>query len=357
MWQVDVPLGEFYDEIVEAARRARYLAILTALVREADSSSFYDDISRYWDSLSDVTGPDILFVLAGTDASSKVRYHGEPDYERSIAYTSQSAAVAHTAKRRLRLDLSHWAANVGTPIAPQVKDLARSQTRAISALRQRLGVPESQVPCLHLEFIGHRSRQGSVNIPLSGTIYELVKRVMARFDNQFAKIKAATQTAELEASWEAVFNAASELATAAGSAGQANRIFIAYQSEDRWIAEYLHSALSQHAATFLDVRCVLPGDRWVERIRNALDDAEITVALVGKSKATSWFQQAEYLRAIELARANKQRLIPVYLGGSLEAAPYGLEGVQGIVTTWASGLRDIEVREIAARIAALLSSR
>lgn len=40
MWQIDVPLGEFYDGIIDAGRRAEYLGVLTALVRQADSDSF-----------------------------------------------------------------------------------------------------------------------------------------------------------------------------------------------------------------------------------------------------------------------------------------------------------------------------
>ena len=80
----------------------------------------------------------------------------------------------------------------------------------------------------------------------------------------------------------------------------------------------------------------------------------MTVVLVGASGATSWFQQAEYLRAIELARSNKQRLVPVYTSGSPASVPYGLEGVQGVVTTWASGLRNDDVRKTAAEIAALV---
>lgn len=108
MWQVDVPLVEFYDAIVEAGRQAGYLALLTALVRGADLGAFYKDITRYWDSLHDVTGSDVLFVLAGPNASNEVNYHGAPDGREPIAYSSSGAAVVSADGRPIRPRLSHW---------------------------------------------------------------------------------------------------------------------------------------------------------------------------------------------------------------------------------------------------------
>lgn len=457
MWQVDVPLGEFYNSIVAAGKRAGYLAVITALVREADSGAFYDDISRYWDSLHDVTGPDVLFVLAGPSASAKVQDHGVADGHEPIAYSSESAAVVQTSQRPLGPNLSHWAARAGTSVAPRASDIAGPQTRAVFQLRRQLGVPESGVPCLHITFLGPRRCNESVTIPLSSrTVYDTVKHIVSCFDEGFQTIrrlttrldqlehtplrkrrklsyylvlgdkspeqieaaraivaacaaaastpdaiaaarqdcfrrlrvlkgtsdfpslqqhidihlnwqaitkqneterqKAATGSA-LAAAWDAVFRAAGDVASLPMSSDLRYRIFIAYQSDNRWIAEHLHSALARNTLTFLDVRCLRPGDRWVQQIRSAQDSAEITILLVGESGATSWFQQAEYLRAIELARANRQRLVPVYICGSPEPAPYGLEGVQGIVTTWASGIRHDEVRKVAAEITALLPNR
>jgi hypothetical protein len=455
MWQVEVPLGEFYEAIVDAGRGAGYLALLTAIVREADSISFYEDISRYWDSLHDVTGPDVLFVLSGPDASANVNYHGVPDGREPVAYSSRVAAVVAARERPLRPQLSRLAAKAGTPIAPRATELARSQTLAISELRRRLGLSEHQLPCMHLAFIGCQRRREAVTIPLSGrTVYESVKDIVGSFDGEFATIRQlsshleqlqqksrrsspgeswhrpdgrncspeqleaaraivvacatapsepdkiasvraecfqrltllkgtaefrslqrhidihlnheralariqtsadiSAKTAALETAWEAVFRRSKQVTSVPLAAEVKHRIFIAYHSKDRWIAEYLHSALTRHAATFLDVRCLRPGDRWVDRIRTAQDEAELAVILIGSSGGTSWFQQAEYLRAIELARTAKQRLIPVYINGAPDTFPYGLEGVQGVVTTWSSGLREQDVRRVAAEIAALL---
>jgi len=82
----NVPLGEFYAAILQAAFRAKYVGLLTALVRDADAARFYEDISRYWDLLHDLTGPDILFVLAGSSASTKVGDRGVPDGRELVAY-------------------------------------------------------------------------------------------------------------------------------------------------------------------------------------------------------------------------------------------------------------------------------
>lgn len=147
--------------------------------------------------------------------------------------------------------------------------------------------------------------------------------------------------AALETAWEVVYGRGKRLASIPLSSEAKFRIFIAYHSADRWIAECLHSALVRCVTTFLDVRCVRPGDRWVDRVRAAQDGAELSVVLVGASGGTSWFQQAEYLRAIELAQTNRQRLVPLYINGAPGRIPYGLEGVQGIVKMWRGSVPEL----------------
>jgi hypothetical protein len=360
MWQIDVPLADFYDAVIVAGREAGYMALLTALVRDADSPAFYDDISRYWNALHDVTGPDVLFVLAGPGASSKIRWHGIPDKRGGVAYSAPSAAVVSANEKPLRADLSHWVARSGTPNAPKSTDVAEAQTRAVGQLRRRLGIAESQLPCFHLAIIGHRRREASATFPLtSRTVYETIKHIVSLFDEHFTTIRGLEASAfgadsDLDSAWESVFALLSQASRSTPDSPQHYQIFIAYDSDDRCIAEYLHTELSRYAPTFLDVRCLLPGDRWVEQVRTAQEQAEITVLVVGAEEANSWFQQTEYLRAIELARTNRQRLIPVYTRGTPKAPPYGLEGICGIVTTWASGMSMDEVRRTAADIAATI---
>lgn len=465
MWQVDVPLGPFYDAIVAAGRQSGYFALLTALVREADASSFYEDISRYWDSLHDVTGADFLFVLAGPEAKSELRDYGVPDAREPVAYSSQNTAVV-AGGRRLPLArmLGGWSPRVGTLEAPLAADLARSQTLAINQLRKRLALSESQLPCIHLSFIGRDGGEMAKTIPISDqTIYEVVKSIVSLYDEPFSKIRkqihrgselkkeiirlerrtikyrrfllshldadkhspeqiAAArrivqasgekfsiqkdyETAreecfrdlaiwkgteefralqslidtrinysdltrfaaisslrksvekcnqEIHAEWDNLLQYNFDSPSLSNKTCRAYKIFIAYHSPDRWIAKKLHSALSSHVSTFLDIRCLRPGDRWVERVKSAQESAEMTVVLVGSSGGTSWFHQAEYLRAIELARTRAKRLVPLYISGSPEPVPYGLEGIQGIVTEWASGVRADEVSKTAAEIAELL---
>ena len=456
MWQVDVPLAEFYDAIVAAGRDAHYLALLTALVREADSRQFYEDISRYWDSLHDVTGPDVLFVLAGAGASTRVNFSGLADERQGVAFTSPDAAVVASRERPLRPPLSREYIDYRPGTAPRAQGLARSQTRHVGQLRRRLAVPEHLLPCLHLSFIGCEHRDEAVTLPLyTCTVYELVKGIVGQLDETFAAIRQLTgeleslrkqsrrnarrkrsgyqidhlgrspqqlravqailaacadassvpneiaaarsecfrqleifrgtsefqplqrhidihldqeravaglridkqisaKVSSLGVAWEKAFRRTSELASPPASFDFTYRIFVCYRREDRWIAEHLHSALEQRVQTFLDTRCVQPGDKWADRIRAAQEASDLTVVIVGASGNTAWFQEEEYLRAIELARRGNHRIIPLCIGGSIEAIPYGLKAVQAIVTNWATEPLENDVHAVAARIVATL---
>jgi hypothetical protein len=77
-----VSLIEFYKSYRRALRERGFKILLLALIREADAPTFYSDLERYWTSLDDVTGKQILFAVAGSSASArtgKAQLIGSPD--------------------------------------------------------------------------------------------------------------------------------------------------------------------------------------------------------------------------------------------------------------------------------------
>src|SRR5215471_15711937 len=137
-----VPLVVFYSALLPAAAAAGYKIIVTALVREADSPAFFEDIKRYWSSLHDVTGPHILFVFAGADAAKKFNEWGIHDGYKPIVYYSQHMAVGGESLRiTLRRALSTWHHEYfryGDPLLEE-EDLAREHTLELYNLRCFLG--------------------------------------------------------------------------------------------------------------------------------------------------------------------------------------------------------------------------
>ena len=61
-------------------------------------------------------------------------------------------------------------------------------------------------------------------------------------------------------------------------------------------------------------RCLEPGEKWDERIREELDAAHIVVFLVSaRFEATDYIRNEEIPRAVERAQAGKCRVVPVIL--------------------------------------------
>lgn len=114
--------------------------------------------------------------------------------------------------------------------------------------------------------------------------------------------------------------------------------FIAYSSSDRSIAEKIFSELSSIGRPFLDSRCLRPGDRWTQRIREAQANSKSTVLLLTSDTPDSWFAESEYLYAIDLVRKGKHIIIPV-LYGEGATRPYGLEQIHSATL---DGWQDID---------------
>jgi hypothetical protein len=111
--------------------------------------------------------------------------------------------------------------------------------------------------------------------------------------------------------------------------------FIAYAGPDAEYARKLYTLLTVIGnRVFLAPDLVNPGELWQAKIKQAQKGSLLTVVLISNHSDSSYFQKVEILRAIELARDEHHRVVPVYLtdiqvGG--DALPDELRQIQGVL--------------------------
>ena len=105
--------------------------------------------------------------------------------------------------------------------------------------------------------------------------------------------------------------------------------FIAHAGKDTPLAEELDNRLYPTSRTYLDRKCLLPGDDFDRELSRAQRDSRITVVLVSKHTDQAYYQREEIANAIAMARKSEMehRLVPVIVSGDCHeelAMPYGL---------------------------------
>ena len=112
--------------------------------------------------------------------------------------------------------------------------------------------------------------------------------------------------------------------------------FIPHASADANQAELLYSMLSNTHRTFLASRCIAAGTDWDSSLHAALHSSRVIVPLVSAKTKDSFFQRAEFTRAVQLAHAHpsRYRVVPVDLDGTLATAdaPLALDLKQWLKT-------------------------
>jgi hypothetical protein len=114
--------------------------------------------------------------------------------------------------------------------------------------------------------------------------------------------------------------------------------FIAHAGIDKAQAEELYQLLDPKVRTFLDSRCILPGDDWDTEIAKAQRRSLVTVVLISKNTPTAHYQREEIAAAIAYARENPEThsVVPVFLDSASRLSgtvPYGLRIKHGFTVT------------------------
>src|SRR5215210_6455254 len=92
-------------------------------------------------------------------------------------------------------------------------------------------------------------------------------------------------------------------------------LFIAHASEDTTIAEQLFDLLGDDTRVFLDSRCLELGDEWDVVLPLAQRQSRMTVIMVSKRTYAAFYQREEVAAAIDLARREVHRVVPVFING------------------------------------------
>jgi hypothetical protein len=200
MWLVDrVPLVDFYDGYRKALREQGAAFLLLALIRDADAPLFYEDLERYWSALDDVTGPSIVFAVAGPAVADRLKTRSVLFDSEVSHFTPQFAVASNRDGQPVRnvrpddgavfvddLDVDEVRSlpSMYKRFARPARDLALANTSQIGALARHLSLSEAQLPCLHLTFFA-KARDETAIVPLRGSpefsIYTTCKDLVEYF--------------------------------------------------------------------------------------------------------------------------------------------------------------------------------
>ena len=130
--------------------------------------------------------------------------------------------------------------------------------------------------------------------------------------------------------------------------------FIAHAGADVKPAERLFDLLSKESRVFLDSRCLKLGDQWDIVLPQAQRQSRVTIVIVSPRTEAAFYQQEEVAAAIDLAKRDGHRVVPVYVGeppreGSVP--PYGLRRLHSAQISKQFKLEDL-ARELLAQLAA-----
>lgn len=123
--------------------------------------------------------------------------------------------------------------------------------------------------------------------------------------------------------------------------------FLAHASADKEAAEELFDFLSPPHRVFLDSRCLKLGDDWDVEISKAQRRSRITVVLASSRTEVAYYEREEIAAAINMARRDTHRVVPIYLDGwpdDESQVTYGLRLKHGLSATDESGLEHVASR-------------
>jgi hypothetical protein len=107
--------------------------------------------------------------------------------------------------------------------------------------------------------------------------------------------------------------------------------FLAHAGGDNALAVELRELLKAHRV-FVDSEDLLPGDEWDVELPKVQRASRVSVILISSEVEKAWYAREEIAAAINLAKVERQRVVPLFLEGLKPPAdvPYGLRRLVAI---------------------------
>ena len=185
----EVPLVEYYEKYQAALLAEGFRILLLALVRDADLPSFYDDIERYWDSLDDLTGPHVVFAVAGAHVAVDLKV--DTLVERPVSRRHQPPAGWGNRGAVVNFNLASLSnRRRHRPNLEARSSIRQDNTMQVTELAEFLGLSESRLPCLHLTYLPApiNTRVVSLRGVTGFSIYTACKDMMEHFSRPLAEL-------------------------------------------------------------------------------------------------------------------------------------------------------------------------
>ncbi len=184
---VNIPIIDFYKYCLDCAYKRGFKWVLCLLAREADAEMSYRQIQKYWNSLHDLTGNQILFVFAGAlkedDEYSSVLHHEHESWrglQNATMHILNKNPLTISYYEYPKLDFNKYSFG----------KITVNHTCAISELRDYFGLSEKEIPSLVFTPTYQFIQNKHVAVPLKGeNIYQEIKEIIEILEKPLKELK------------------------------------------------------------------------------------------------------------------------------------------------------------------------
>ncbi len=181
---VSIPITEFYQHSLSAAKSRGFLWVITLLARDADVNGLYLNLKKSWLSLNSITGDLFLFVFAGKENTSQQECCESSVTDADVGYFHEYNDYVQFINPNMHM-LDKYIKYKFNNLQSKLYNLEKSQTSEVNALRDYLAINERDIPCLiftSLHSTNYDSKHVKI-VPIAGNdIYMYFKHLFNDID-------------------------------------------------------------------------------------------------------------------------------------------------------------------------------